>query len=257
LPESNLYQEISLENTGGAIDTTRMGNKFIYWDKTYSSGDNVNLNCEYQIEYETYSVRVDLTKIKEIYPYDTESDVYKQNIGSSGDYIVPTHPDIISIASSLWDDSKDILDYAKNCYEYTAANYQYLNPNTGLHKLDKNLQNGGGDCGNLSAIYISLLRNRNIPARPVVCIRPDGSFHVWSEFYLESYGWIPVDVTYKNSDREGNYFGVYSGDCIVVSNEYYVQMTAEDRVFQTPLLQTYAYWYWNMSSMRHSYSIEE
>ena len=124
----------------------------------------------------------------------------------------------------------DVLDYARRCYEYTAANYRYLNANTGLHTLSDNLKNGGGDCGNLSAIYLSLLRNKEIPARPVVCIRPDGSFHVWSEFYLEVYGWIPVDVTYKNSDMRGNYFGVYPGDCIVVSNEYDILLRNEDEI---------------------------
>ena len=104
---------------------------------------------------------------------------------------------------------------------------------------------------------MSLLRNKNIPARPVVGIRPDGSFQVCSEFYLEKYGWIPVDVTYKNSNKYGDFFGVYPGDCIVVSNEYDIQLESNGSTFSLPLLQTYAFWYWNMSGMKDTYTIKK
>ena len=255
-PESNEYQDIKSKTQEGNLGETEAGTKIIYKSEKYSRGVDVDLVCEYVVDYVTYSIEVDFNRIKEIYPYDTESDIYKNYLGCTGEYIVPSNPEIVSIASSLWKDSKDILDYARRCYEFTAANYRYLNPYTGLHTLEENLETGGGDCGNLSAIYMSLLRNKEIPARPVVCIRPDGSYHVWSEFYLEGYGWIPVDVTYKNSDRRGNYFGVYPGDCIVVSNEYDVLLKNESDTFFLPLLQTYAYWYWNMSGVKVTYNIQ-
>lgn len=257
LPESNQYQCVSLKNTNGVIGCTEGGGSFAYWNNSYSNGGSVNQNCHYAIEYETYSMSFNFQKIKDLHPYDTESDIYKKYTGSSGEYIVPDNSDIVSIASTLWESSEDVVSYARKCYEYTAAKYQYLNPNTGLHKLEDNLRNGGGDCGNLSAIYISLLRSKNIPSRPIVCIRPDGSFHVWSEFYLELYGWIPVDVTYKNSDRNGDYFGYYPGDCIVVSNEFQVLLRIDDKEFKTPLLQNYAYWYRNMSNMRERYNVKK
>ena len=254
-PESNEYQNITSKTLEGNLSETVAGTKIIYKSEKYSRGTNVDIACEYVVDYVTYSIVVDFNRIKEIYQYDTESDIYKNYLGSTGEYIVPTNPEIVSIASSLWKDSKNILDYARRCYEFTAANYRYLNPYTGLHTLEENLKNGGGDCGNLSAIYMSLLRNKEIPARPVVCIKPDGSFHVWSEFYLEGYGWIPVDVTYKNSNRGGNYFGVYLGDCIVVSNEYDVLLKDGSENFYLPILQTYAYWYWNMSGVKFTYNI--
>ena len=42
---------------------------------------------------------------------------------------------------------------------------------------------------------------------------------MWAEFYLENYGWIPVDVTYKNLNPTGDFFGKYDGNGIVVTRE--------------------------------------
>jgi len=254
-PQSGDYQDISNLETDGQSKITDKGDGYLTWNETYERGSKVNHTSKVVFDYVTYSVSVDFSRIQEIYPYDTESDIYMNYTSSSGEYIDPMNPKIKSIASSLWAKSSDVVDYAYRCYEYVASKYSYLNPNTGIHTLEDNLRAGGGDCGNLSAIYISLLRNRNIPSRPVVCIRPDSSFHVWSEFYLESYGWIPVDVTYKNSDPKGDYFGIYPGDGIVVSNEYDLPLEIGDRSFNIPLLQTYAYWYWNMAGPEDSYKI--
>lgn len=256
-PAENRYQDISDIRTDGKLMTAKRGDAYLTWYESFSSGSKVSRECEITFDYVTYSVSTDFSKITEIYPYDTSSDIYKNHTSSSGSYIVPSNSTIKTIASSIWEESADELDYARKCYEYVAENYRYLNPNTGIHTLQQNLRDGGGDCGNLSAIYISLLRNKKIPSRPVVCIRPDASFHVWSEFYLEAYGWIPVDVTYKNSDPRGDYFGTYPGDCIVVSNEYDLDMVIGNEDFDVPLLQTYAYWYWNMSGMKESYSIKK
>lgn len=254
-PVSNDYQEISNLETDGQSRVTDKGDAYLTWNQACEKGSMVNLISKIQFDYVTYSVSVDFSRISEIFPYDEESEIYRNYTSASGSYIDPSNPKIITIASSLWEKSSNVVDYARKCYEYVASNYKYLNANTGIHSLEKNLQNGGGDCGNLSAIYISLLRAKGIPSRPVVCIRPDGTFHVWSEFYLESYGWIPEDVTYKNSNPQGDYFGKYPGDCVVVSNEYDIPLTIGDKNFDIAILQTYVYWYWNMSGVRSIYSI--
>jgi hypothetical protein len=127
-----------------------------------------------------------------------------------------------------------------------ASHFKYLKPGTGLHTLADILSDGGGDCGNLSSIYISLLRAKGIPARHVVAI---GGNHVWSEFYIQDFGWVPVDVTYKNSTPSGNYFGVYDGKYIVVQKgvamDYptYALGTKNFNIFQG-----FRYWYWTKTN---------
>jgi len=64
------------------------------------------------------------------------------------------------------------------------------------------LETGFGDCGSQSMYFAALCRSLGIPARST------GGFqlvpglageHFWAEYYLEGYGWIPVDVTIAES----------------------------------------------------------
>ncbi len=60
------------------------------------------------------------------------------------------------------------------------------------------LKTGIGDCGSQSIYFTALCRSIGIPARAsggYQMIQGHAGTHFWAEFYLEGYGWIPVDVT--------------------------------------------------------------
>ena len=108
----------------------------------------------------------------------------------------------------------------------------------------------GGDCGNLSTIFVSLLRCKGIPARHLVAKRTDGSNPVWVDFHRQDYGWIPVDVSKRNANKYGDFFGkIDSRDTgIIVSKG--VNLTVEKQngeKYRTNLLQNFDYWYWYSS----------
>lgn len=57
---------------------------------------------------------------------------------------------------------------------------------------------GSGDCGQYSALFITMARIAGIPARQQsgYTIKGKGfSAHVWSEIYLPWEGWVPIDAT--------------------------------------------------------------
>ena len=62
-----------------------------------------------------------------------------------------------------------------------------------------------GDCGQVSLLYISLMRSLGIPARweSGWMLHPgEKNYHDWAEVYFEGVGWVPVDVSfgrYSNS----------------------------------------------------------
>ena len=253
VPQTDQYQTISnvTYNDGQLLSVPNTSNKYVRF--FYTTGNISNLGSIIDVTVSFNAVLhpfvFDFSQIGTIYPYNTSSNEYQQNIGASGVYVVPNHPTIASIAQNIWSSSSDIVDYARRCYEYVAQNFDYLNPYTGLHPLSRILSEGGGDCGNLSSIYVSLLRNKSIPSRHVVTVRPDGSLHVWAEFYLENYGWIPVDVTYKQSDPFGDYFGNYDGNGIVVSKGVYLTLEkAPGNSYQCAIFQKYDWWYWSSNS---------
>lgn len=87
---------------------------------------------------------------------------------------------------------------AELIYNYFTEKYKILNKtrqNTG-NPLDM-LKTKRGDAYDFAILYTAFLRTCGIPARPVSGILVDGNKvsknHWWCEFYIENYGWIPVD----------------------------------------------------------------
>lgn len=250
--QTNQYQTVTNVNSylGELLDIPETDDKYLRYILSQSDIQNYGNTFEifYEFDITLNSINFDFGQITEIYPYDTTSDIYLWNTGASGEYIDPDNTIIQAIGDEIWSQSSDIVNYAEHCYEYVAENYDYINANTGLHTLNDILSAGGGDCGNLSSIYVSLLRYKNIPSRHIVTVRPNGTYHIWTDFYLENYGWIPVDVTYKQSNPSGDYFGIYDGNGIVMTKKVwlYLEKTSGD-YYYAPLLQNYHWWYWYSS----------
>lgn len=250
--ESNDYQYVENHRFGpqGQVRTTDEDQRYIWLKNTNFT------NLPSQITYtdtfdfiSTHFVR-NLDSITTLYPYDPTSEEILWFTGTEDVYVTPQNPVIDSLADLIWNQSSNVLDFARRSYEYVASHLTYQNPNTGLHSIADIIADGGGDCGNFASFYISILRNKGIPARHVIGFSPynGNDMHIWAEFYLQGYGWIPADPTYKNSDPNGDYFGRYDYNyCIAgkgINHSYYI-----DGQYQNiSLLQLFSYWYWYTSS---------
>jgi len=268
LAQTNTYQDVTnvVLHGGEILDIPETDDKYVRFIIT---GSDLPLTgqtkrWEYEFDITLYTISTNLDHIETIYPYDLNSTIYPWYTGVSGEYVDPYNQTIESIGDKIWKESSDLLDYSERCYLYVAKNFQYLNPGTGLHPLSELLANGGGDCGNLSSIYVSLLRYKGIPSRHLVTVRPDSSGHVWADFYLEKYGWVPVDVTLKKyASLFEDYFGKVDVEKtgIIFSKEVYLPLQIE-AVHHAPILQYYCWWYWdsggsgNVSASYYMTSIE-
>ena len=61
------------------------------------------------------------------------------------------------------------------------------------------IDEGHGDCGQVSLLYISLMRSLGVPARweSGWMLHPgEVNLHDWAEVYFEGVGWVPVDVSF-------------------------------------------------------------
>ena len=253
LPVTNQYQTVySLDIAGKGVErTTTLGDKYVAF--AYSQSDlqaitgTVTMNYVANIETRNVNFWTE-HNVTEIYPYDTSSDDYKRFTGAVGNIIVPSNPRIVELSDSLYEVANgDIRNYAEQCYLYTASHFAYKNMNTGLHSIAQILADGGGDCGNFSTVFICLMRAKNIPARHVIAVGRNAT-HVWAEFLLQNYGWVPVDATYKHDDLSCNYFGIkniVNPRLIVVQHgiEQNYQLSSSFSSKMT-LLQTFGWWYW-------------
>lgn len=263
-PQSNEYQDVYTLNLvpneknwkQREIETNHNQYLDFYIESDDLNCDTMTFHVGYRCIMSPKSINVDFNSLKrsdgnwkQMPEYDTSSPEYKENTGRSGDIIVPDNDTILYISDKLFKEcGSNKLAYAEACYEYVAANYEYMNPYTGLHPVSEILRLGGGDCGGFSTVYISLLRAQGIPARHVFAIggNIDGrkNYHIWAEFYIQDFGWIPVDATYRHSNPWDDYFGKYKKEWLVVQKGVAMEYpTTAGDVKKVNEMQTYVYWY--------------
>lgn len=102
------------------------------------------------------------------------------------------------------------------------------------------------DCGGYDALFVSLCRAHDIPARIVSGFWLSGSeplgMHAWAEFQDEEGRWIPVDPSVEQLARAGRTkksgrFGFVGSDRLRLSHGSHIPLLWDHRVFYTPILQ--------------------
>ena len=129
---------------------------------------------------------------------DTSRLLYK--VYTAPDACIPSGEQaIVSLAKTIVGKETNPYKQARHIYDYMVDNYkllQQLQPKdiSSLQLLDL-LQ---GDAYDFAIIFTALCRAAGIPAIPISGILVDnaknGQNHWWAEIYLESFGWLPVDV---------------------------------------------------------------
>lgn len=242
IPQTNEYQDVSnlSVSDGTFIEDKNYGNQMLYFSDEKLPGNPFELYSTFDITPKV--INIDLSKVTDIKEYDPNSTPCKRHLGNRGEYIDITNPYIVETGNKLWAESKNVLEYARNCYEHVASNFKYIKGS--WRTLSQILDLKGGECGDFSTLVVNLLRYKGIPSRHNICIRHDEvGYHVWVDFYLEGYGWIPLDATYKHDNPSGDYFGNYDGKCIVLAQD--IQYDLTDKITDTLFMnQVCAYWYW-------------
>lgn len=245
---SNEYQgcyRTKVDQYAKIIQLGSTGDSCIYYDLALGGkldlGKKVFLHNEFILE--VADVSVDLSTIDSIYDYNLNDPNYINYTGSNHPFINIKQKRLLGISDLIWENSSDALDYVKNCYQYVAKTFKYGLPLTGFKSLEFTLKNKMGDCGNLNSVFITLLRMKGIPARHLMGFRPDRSLHVWADFYLANYGWIPVDITYQKDYPDGNYFGYikFEDNGFIVQRGIGHEISALDKPVRITGLQTFMY----------------
>lgn len=209
---SNEYQKCLSASIDSAATLTHLGingDQCLYYQadlgRKKAHGKKVKFQDFFTLT--TYDISTDFSKIDQLYDYDTSDIDYKRYTADNKPFINLENKEMYVVSNEIWNNSTDILDYSRKCFMYVAKTYSYGEPESGFKSLEYTIKYKRGDCGNLSSVFITLLRMKGIPARHLMGFRPDGSLHVWADFYLEGYGWIPVDVNYQHEYPNGDYFG--------------------------------------------------
>lgn len=142
---------------------------------------------------------------------------------------------VVSLAKSIVGKTTNPYTKAHLIYSYMVKNFAVLKDvrSPDASSIDM-LETKQGDAYDFAMLYNALLLSSNVLARPCAGILVDADSsskpHWWSEFYIESFGWVPVDVALgaglpfecfkKQTNAKDFYFGNLDAQHVTFSRGY-------------------------------------
>lgn len=175
------------------------GNMYICWEGI-EIPPTTNFTVELSYFVLSFSVKYPVNSSL-VNDYNRGSELYRLYTQPE-ELIQSDNPEIVETA-------RNVIGEEKNPYKIALLIYNFVTKHLKYEIQDKErgalwaLKNGMGDCSEYSYLFVALCRAAGIPARAQVgfafhyadAVIEDG--HMWAEYYLENYGWIPVDATWK------------------------------------------------------------
>jgi transglutaminase-like putative cysteine protease len=134
---------------------------------------------------------------------------------------VPLQGVIAELSAQQTSGIREPLAKARAIYNYVIATMRYDKSGTGWGNGDAiwACTAKRGNCTDFHSLFIGMMRAAGIPARfeigfPLPADLHDGAvpgYHCWAQFYVEPYGWIPVDASeaWKHPDKRDYFFGAH------------------------------------------------
>jgi transglutaminase-like putative cysteine protease len=157
--------------------------------------------------------------------------------------VVVDHPVLEPILAEVRAGAKggDEAATARAIYDWVVDNVEYKKVGTGWGNGDTfwACSERYGNCTDFHALFISLARSEDIPARfeigfPVPEDRESGEiggYHCWVEFFLPETGWFPIDASeaFKHPEKRELFYGTHTADRIHFSTGRDLRLGAAHR----------------------------
>jgi hypothetical protein len=129
------------------------------------------------------------------------------------DLLIEINDEVKNLSRRIIGTESRSLNQAKLLFTWVVENILYERNSRKIGNLTA-LKEKEGDCGDMSSLFVSLCRSRNIPARAVFgwwTMQGRAGPHAWAECYIKEYGWIPVDCAVAQFVKKANKrFGLFS-----------------------------------------------
>ena len=177
---------------------------------------------------------------EDIQPYDTTSDLYRTYTAEREKHICFS-PRLRELAAKLTAGEENPLLKARRIFRWVNDQFPWASAreySTVENIPEYVLDNGHGDCGMVSLLFITLCRISGIPAhfQSGFMLHPgDWNMHDWAEIYFEGIGWVPVDQSFgiptfaRNADEEWFFLGGIDAWRMVVNQDYGMPLVPEKK----------------------------
>jgi len=222
LAHDDPYQQVHILSQTGDLPLTRTrdleyGNWMLHAEETPATKTEYRFSIDYDIVRREHVVLVDG---KPIAPARNSEHVQLARF-LQPDRLVPTTGLPAQLAAEQAKDARTALEQARDLYDYVFRTMKYDKSGTGWGHGDTlwACDSKRGNCTDFHSVFISMARSQRIPARfeigfPIPADRHSAEvpgYHCWSEFYIDSIGWIPVDISeaWKHQELRDYYFGAH------------------------------------------------
>jgi transglutaminase-like putative cysteine protease len=210
---------------------------------------------------------VDPAKVRS---YNTsDSNYVKYTRQRPSDWVESDDPTIKKTASDVVGSESNPYRKAKLIYDWMVTNIEYKFPSPWGAK--QTYLKRGGDCGSQTALFCAMAISQGIPCRAISGLIFSSPFprtytskgspstpaaygsHVYAEFYLPIYGWVPADTSIgRGSGRPEDYFSSTWDFFSIRSKGFGIQMVPPipERVWLFP---HYTWWFWGDARKYDSY----
>jgi transglutaminase-like putative cysteine protease len=128
------------------------------------------------------------------------------------DHLVPIDGKIAEEAKRVAGDAGDSFSKARRLYDHIVSTMKYDKSGKGWGRGDAiyACDVRAGNCTDFHSLFIGEARSLEIPARFVMGIpvpedQAEGTiagYHCWAEFYVDDWGWVPIDASEANKHPE-------------------------------------------------------
>lgn len=208
------------------------GNRYFNWNNlTIDEEQTFSLELDYYVLSFNIHYLVNSSIVEN---YDMSSETDKKYVELE-ELIESNNSTIISLAHNLTNNVDSWHEKALRIYDFVYHHIHYEKQDEERGALWA-LENGAGDCSEYSYLFVALCRAVGIPAR----IQAGFAFHrtsetledghMWAEYYLENYGWVPVDVTWRLFDviDDKHFSSIQSVPEVIPYANYFFDSKAEE-----------------------------
>jgi transglutaminase-like putative cysteine protease len=137
------------------------------------------------------------------------------------DRLVPINGVPAQLAEQQTKGATNQLEKARDIYEYVFRTMKYDKSGAGWGHGDTlwACDAKRGNCTDFHSVFISMARAEESPARfeigfPIPTDKHSSEipgYHCWAEFFLDSTGWVPIDISeaWKHQDKHDYFFGAH------------------------------------------------
>jgi len=224
LPQSDPYQTISDVKIESPFPYAKhrdpeYGNEYLYLQVPAAQvSAAAEVRTSFQVTRHEHRVALDAQTVS---AHSPELDPPALQRFLQPDRRVPIQGVIADLSAQETSGIRDPIAKARAIYDYVIANMRYDKSGTGWGNGDAiwACTAKRGNCTDFHSLFIGMMRAAGIPSRfeigfPLPTDQHEGTipgYHCWAQFYLDPYGWIPVDTSeaWKHPDKKDYFFGAH------------------------------------------------